>query len=105
MPADSAKNDPVDDGKGKSADGETNKGVKNGSFGFLNFGCITTRGHVVNTTDDNVDDGNKTSNGDDGIQDTGDDGWKTIFAASASGSFPSGSSRFEAAACIGCCNI
>ncbi len=79
--------DPVNDDKGENHDDETNNGIKNSIFGFLNFGSITSGSHILNTTDNNEDDGNDAGDTDDGVEDVLDNSWETIFGAIATVGF------------------
>lgn len=45
---------PVDNSKGKRTDDEANKGIENGIFGFLSFGRIARRSHIVDPAADDV---------------------------------------------------
>lgn len=57
----------VDDGKRKSGDNEADDGVEDGLFGFLEFIGVTGGSHVIDATDEDENDGDESTDGDDGI--------------------------------------
>ena len=79
---------PVDDGESESTDGEADEGVENGVLGFFELAGVTGGGHIINTTDDDKDNGDNAGDTDDGVKDALDNGgeFADFFAGTASSS-------------------
>ena len=58
---------PVDYCESEGADDETDTGIKDGVFGFLELAGVALGGHVVYAADDDEDNGYDTQDGDDGV--------------------------------------
>lgn len=74
--------DEVDNGEGEGGNYETDDGVKNGLFGFFDFGGITGGSHVIDAAYYNKDGGDDAEDVDDGIDDA-DDGVRKIVGSVA----------------------
>lgn len=72
--------DEVDNGEGEGGNYETDDGVKNGLFGFFDFGGITGGSHVIDAAYYNKDGGDDAEDADDGIDDA-DDGIRKIVSS------------------------
>ena len=64
--------DKVDNHEGKCADDKTNASVKDGFFGFFDFAGIARRSHILDASDDNVNNGYEPSYADNGAKNIGD---------------------------------
>ena len=86
--------DEIDNSKGESTDNEANNSIENGVFGFFGLTGITRRSYVLETTDNDEDDGNNAGDTNYDIKDAFDSIKKSIWAGTttASGFFDFGGS-------------
>ena len=66
------RNGPVGNGESEGADGESDASIEDGFFGFFEFGCITSGGHVIVTADENKNNCDEAADTNDSVEDVGD---------------------------------
>lgn len=77
----------VDNHEGECANNKTNTGVKDSFFSFFGFAGVARRSHILDTADNNVDNGNESGYADDGAEDASDGGLQAVGIAIAASSF------------------
>ena len=101
-------NDKVDHGEGQSDNSEADSGVDDGFFGFFEFAGVASGGHVINAADENENDRDNAADGNDGVQDAGNEareGVTITVASSGFFDFAGGATRTDVVLCVGweCC--
>ena len=74
-------------GEGENANTQADNGVKDGFLGFFDFGGFARRGHIIDTTYNNEDDGDYAKYADYCVNNIDSYVWESIFCAATAVGF------------------